>query len=214
MRTLQMVCALAGASGSGPCTVQGLVSRRLNGMHLRHPSTPSVWCGATRSTRSLHLPSPPDGRPPPSRPPPPCAGFSTALFDRTTRPLERGDVPGGYCYVVQEYVDRPFLLDGRKFELRQYVLLCSNGAGYTYTTALIRLASLRYSNHARRPRPSPPVFVRQCRLQEQTIRLAKTGQPAGHHGLGLAGTIANRPTGEHTSPTSLFRPSGKPSRTS
>lgn len=45
--------------------------------------------------------------------------------------------------MVQEYVDRPLLLDGRKFELRQYVLLCGDGAGYTYRTALMRLASVR-----------------------------------------------------------------------
>lgn len=71
-------------------------------------------------------------------------GFSAALFDRLSRPLEPTDVPGGYCYVVQQYVDRPLLLGGRKFELRQYVLLCGDGAGFTYSTALLRLASVPY----------------------------------------------------------------------
>jgi hypothetical protein len=42
-------------------------------------------------------------------------GFSAALFDRSARPLVKKDVAGGYCYVVQEYVERPMLIDGRKF---------------------------------------------------------------------------------------------------
>lgn len=42
-------------------------------------------------------------------------GFSAALFDRSVRPLVKKDVAGGYCYVVQEYVERPMLIDGRKF---------------------------------------------------------------------------------------------------
>jgi len=46
-------------------------------------------------------------------------GFSAALLDRTARALTKKDVAGGYCYVVQEYVDRPMLIDGRKFEMRQ-----------------------------------------------------------------------------------------------
>ena len=46
---------------------------------------------------------------------------------------------------AQEYVDRPFLINDRKFELRQYVLLCADGSGYTYNKALIRLASVKYS---------------------------------------------------------------------
>lgn len=75
-------------------------------------------------------------------------GFSAALFDREARPLEKQDLPGGYCYVVQEYVARPALLDGRKFELRQYVLLRGDGSAYTYERALLRLASVAYELHS------------------------------------------------------------------
>lgn len=46
-------------------------------------------------------------------------GFSAALLERTQRALEKKDVAAGHCYVVQEYVDRPMLVEGRKFELCQ-----------------------------------------------------------------------------------------------
>ena len=71
-------------------------------------------------------------------------GFSAALFDRSVRPLHKTDVSGGYCYVVQEYVERPLLVDGRKFEMRQYVLICGDGSAYTYDGALMRLACVPY----------------------------------------------------------------------
>ena len=34
------------------------------------------------------------------------------------------DIENGKHYVIQEYVDRPFLVDGLKFDFRVYVLLC------------------------------------------------------------------------------------------
>lgn len=72
-------------------------------------------------------------------------GFSASLFDREARELQKKDVGGGYCYVVQEYVERPLLIRGRKFELRQYVLVRGDGSAYTYERALIRLACVPYA---------------------------------------------------------------------
>ncbi|KAL3917374.1 MAG: hypothetical protein SGPRY_006429 [Prymnesium sp.] len=79
-------------------------------------------------------------------------GFSAAIFDRSVRPIVKKDVPGGYCYVVQEYVERPLLIDGRKFELRQYVLIRGDGSAYTYNRALIRLACVPYNPSSKDPR--------------------------------------------------------------
>lgn len=76
-------------------------------------------------------------------------GFSASLFDRTVRRLVKKDVAGGYCYVVQEYVERPMLCDGRKFEMRQYVLLRGDGSAYTYDGALMRLACVPYDAASR-----------------------------------------------------------------
>ena len=79
-------------------------------------------------------------------------GFSAALFDRSVRPLVKKDVAGGYCYVLQEYVERPMLIDGRKFEMRQYMLVRGDGAAYTYDGALLRLACVPYEATSRDPR--------------------------------------------------------------
>jgi hypothetical protein len=76
-------------------------------------------------------------------------GFSAALFDRSVRPIVKRDVAGGYCYVVQEYVEQPMLIEGRKFELRQYVLIKGDGAAYTYEGGLLRLACVPYDPESR-----------------------------------------------------------------
>ena len=79
-------------------------------------------------------------------------GFSAALFDRNARSIVKKDVAGGYCYVVQEYVERPMLVDGRKFEMRQYVLIRGDGSAYTYDGALMRLACVDYDATSKDPR--------------------------------------------------------------
>ena len=73
--------------------------------------------------------------------------FSAALLDRRARPLRKKDVrrlllrrPG--------VRDAPLLLDGRKFELRQYVLLRGDGSAFTYERALMRFASVEYDLHS------------------------------------------------------------------
>lgn len=51
-------------------------------------------------------------------------------------------------YIVQEYLDKPFLYFGRKFDIRHYMLkTCVNGRikGYWYEFGYIRTTSYEYS---------------------------------------------------------------------
>ena len=49
--------------------------------------------------------------------------------------------------VVQEYIDKPLLLDGKKFDLRIYVLLlCADPLEiYVFAEGLVRLATNNYT---------------------------------------------------------------------
>lgn len=49
--------------------------------------------------------------------------------------------------IVQKYVDRPFLLDGKKFDFRVYVLVssCEPLEAYIYTEGLARFAVVPYA---------------------------------------------------------------------
>ena len=101
-------------------------------------------------------------------------GFSAALFDRSARALVKKDVAGGYCYVVQQYVERPMLIDGRKFEMRQYVLICGDGSAYTYDGALLRLACVPYDAASRDPR---------CHITNKFVQTGWEAQSAEGHTL-------------------------------
>jgi tubulin polyglutamylase TTLL6/13 len=63
-----------------------------------------------------------------------------------TRKLE--DLENGKHYVVQRYIARPYLLDGLKFDLRIYVLLCGTSplTLYMYNEGLARLATETYTD--------------------------------------------------------------------
>ena len=58
-----------------------------------------------------------------------------------TRKLE--DLENGKHYVIQRYLARPYLLDGLKFDLRIYVLLCGTNPLrlYMFHEGLARLAT-------------------------------------------------------------------------
>lgn len=58
-----------------------------------------------------------------------------------TRKIE--DLETGKHYVVQRYLARPFLIEGLKFDLRIYVLLCGTNPLrlYMYNEGLGRLAT-------------------------------------------------------------------------
>lgn len=101
-------------------------------------------------------------------------GFSTALFDRTARPLVKKDVAGGYCYVVQAYVERPMLIDARKFELRQYVLFRADGSAFTYDGGLIRLACVPYDAGSSDPR---------CHITNKSVQTGWPQQSSDSHAL-------------------------------
>ena len=57
-----------------------------------------------------------------------------------------GAIPLGAHYVVQRYIDPPFLLDGLKFDLRLYVLVagCDPLRVFLHTQGLARFATERY----------------------------------------------------------------------
>lgn len=52
----------------------------------------------------------------------------------------------GKHYVVQRYMARPYLLDGLKFDMRIYVLMCGTDPLklYLYNQGLARLATQPY----------------------------------------------------------------------
>lgn len=53
------------------------------------------------------------------------------------------DIPEGEHYVVQRYLNKPFLIDNLKFDFRIYVLLagCSPMRIYLYEEGLARFAT-------------------------------------------------------------------------
>ena len=59
------------------------------------------------------------------------------------------DIPKDKCHVVQEYIKKPYLIDGFKFDFRIYVLLTSVAPDlvcYMYSDGLGRFATEKYTN--------------------------------------------------------------------
>lgn len=48
-------------------------------------------------------------------------------------------------FIVQKYLEEPFLVDGRKFDIRTYALITSDGNAYVYEYGYLRLTSAKYS---------------------------------------------------------------------
>lgn len=55
-------------------------------------------------------------------------------------------IPPNENFVVQEYIDKPLLLDGFKFDLRVYVLVtsCDPLRVFLFNDGLVRLATEKY----------------------------------------------------------------------
>ena len=56
-------------------------------------------------------------------------------------------IPLNEHMIVQEYLDKPFLLDGYKFDLRVYVLMtsCDPLRLFLYHDGLVRMSTERYT---------------------------------------------------------------------
>ena len=55
-------------------------------------------------------------------------------------------IPPAEHFIVQEYVDKPFLLDGYKFDLRIYVLVtsCDPLRVFIFNDGLVRMSTEKY----------------------------------------------------------------------
>eukprot|EP01065_Artemidia_motanka_P032794 TRINITY_DN39776_c0_g1_i1.p1 TRINITY_DN39776_c0_g1~~TRINITY_DN39776_c0_g1_i1.p1 ORF type:complete len:811 (+),score=154.89 TRINITY_DN39776_c0_g1_i1:52-2484(+) len=52
-----------------------------------------------------------------------------------------------YSWVIQRYVERPMLIDGRKFDIRVWVLLDSSQRIYVYREGVMRTSSAQYNSN-------------------------------------------------------------------
>jgi hypothetical protein len=93
-------------------------------------------------------------------------GQGIFVTDQPSRLLARTDV------VVQRYVDRPYLVDGRKGHLRIYCLITSMSPlrAYVYSEGIVRFAPEPYD-------PSPE------RLADVSMHVTNTALHRGHPGL-------------------------------
>lgn len=95
---------------------------------------------------------------------------------RLTRTL---DAIGTEPCVVQRYIDRPYLLDGRKFHVRLYVIVtsCAPLRAYVYREGIVRIAPEPYS-------------VTEASLSRPAVHVTNTALHAGHPDLRI-GTDPN-----------------------
>jgi hypothetical protein len=66
-------------------------------------------------------------------------------MEKLRKLIKDGDEP--WSFLLQEYIERPFLYKGRKFDLRHFILLTSIGGGlraYWYYQGYVRTSSTPY----------------------------------------------------------------------
>ena len=66
-------------------------------------------------------------------------------MDRLRKLIKDGDEP--WSFLLQEYIERPFLYKGRKFDLRHFVLFTSIGGGlraYWYYQGYVRTCTMSF----------------------------------------------------------------------
>lgn len=52
---------------------------------------------------------------------------------------------GNYSFVIQKYLERPLLIDGRKFDIRVWVLMTHELKVYFFKEGYVRTSSSTYS---------------------------------------------------------------------
>lgn len=59
-------------------------------------------------------------------------------------------IPSTEHFIVQEYVEKPFLIEGYKFDLRIYVLItsCDPLRIFLFNDGLVRMSTEKYQNPA------------------------------------------------------------------
>ena len=160
---------------------------------------PKSWT-LPRDLRLLHehlSATPEPGKPPPMviiKPNKGCQGASIWVV-RNVAELEavRATDESSAAWVVQEYVDRPLLLDGYKFDLRIYALITSMTPLriHLFHDGIARLCTEKYVSAAHMPAQPPPAV-----------------KAAGSSGGASATTGV---TGRVRGGSAAIRPSGRPS---
>ena len=59
-----------------------------------------------------------------------------------------------FSYIIQEYIKKPLLYQGRKFDIRHYIMISSTLGriqGYFYQDGYIRTTSYKYTNKNNNP---------------------------------------------------------------
>lgn len=83
-------------------------------------------------------------------------------------------LPAQDHFIVQEYLDKPFLMEGYKFDLRIYILVtsCDPLRIFLYNDGLVRMGTEKY--HA----PNESNLVRERRAADVSLKIGPPRAPA------------------------------------